>query len=174
MMKLLACATVVFAFAALVVPLGAGQSAPQPAGAPTTVPAPIVRSSGRSLSVIHGKVQEASGAIVPSAKLHLRNLDTGRIEAVTVADHAGEFWFYAGLADRYVIEALDEAEQVVATSELLATRSGETIGTLLVLPARRLSLPGVFRSTAAGIVAAAATAGITAVTQTVPPASPER
>ena len=126
------------------------------------------------MSVIQGTALSANRGPLPNARVQLRNIGSGRVEDITTTNHIGEFSFIADPDNAYIVELADDATRVLAASEMVAARAGETVGVLVVLPARIPAVAGLFRSTAAAIVSAAAGTGITAVTTTSPPASPER
>ena len=154
-------------------PLAAGQRLA------SVVSSPVRRSSasaaGETTSVVTGQVLHADKRTpLAFARVRLRNLDSGAIIEKTSADHLGEFSFLVVSRGNYVAELVDNAERVLAAGEALTLEAGQTVGTLIVLPARAPSFAALFGNSAAAIVSAAAGAGITAVTATGQPLSPEQ
>jgi hypothetical protein len=113
---------------------------------------------------------------------------TGKIEAVTLANDAGEFTFPNVEGGSYVVELVNEAAAVQAVSHVFSIAPGETVATFVRLGTKRPRIGGFFENAAAAVVtgaalfqnastavtAAAAGLGITAVTPTSRPASAGR
>jgi len=151
-------------------PLRAGQR---------SMPGSTLRGGGltagrRAGSVVAGQATDANGGPLAFANVRLRNLDSGAIVSQTNADHIGEFTFLVASRGNYMAELFDEHGDVLAIGDPLIVEAGQTVGTLLVLPSRIPSLAGLFGNSAAAIVSAAAGAGITAVSATGAPLSPEQ
>ena len=145
--------------------------------------APVVTSTARrsvvtaarsTMGVIAGQALNADRTPLAFARVRLRNLDSGAIIDKTAADHLGEFSFLVPSRGNYVAELFDAADRVLAVGEAVRVEAGQTVGTLLLLSARTASFGGLFGNSAAAIVSAAAGAGITAVTATGQPLSPEQ
>ncbi len=164
-------------FAAVVLLLAAPSSH---AGAP---PAPA-----RGGTSILGSAWTEDTRPIPKARLRLRNVATGKIEAVTLANDAGEFTFPNVEGGSYVVELVNEAAAVQAVSHVFSIAPGETVATFVRLGTKRPRIGGFFENAAAAVVtgaalfqnastavtAAAAGLGITAVTPTSRPASAGR
>ena len=154
-------------------PLGAGQRVP------TTV-SPTVRRSlsnagaDNNAAVIAGQALNSDRTPLAFARVRLRNLDSGAIIEKTSADHLGEFSFLVVNRGNYVAELFDDTDRVIAAGEALTVEVGQTVATLILLPARLPSFAALFGNSAGAIVSAAAGAGITAVTATGQPLSPEQ
>ena len=121
---------------------------------------------------IAGTVLESDGTPAADVRLQLRNMDTGAIVGKTVSDMNGAFSFAVDAPGLYVVEAVDDEGNVLAVSNVLNPGSAAPGGTL-VLPASTRT--AAFFSSAAPLLAAAAGAGVAALTiggRTV--ASPER
>lgn len=173
-MKYLPRAVVFLASVAVALPLWAGQRA-VPATVMSTATQNVARAAaGRSLAMIQGTALYADRSPIPYAKLQLRNLDSQRIEQVTSANYTGDFSFLAHPGIPYIVELVDDAGRVLTTGAIVAADAGQTAGALVILPARAMTLAGLFRNTAGALVAAAAGTGITAVTTTGVPQSPEQ
>ena len=154
-------------------PLGAGQRIPSVVGSP--VRRSLSNAAADSTSaVVAGQVLNSDRTPLAFARVRLRNLDSGAVIDKTSADHLGEFSFLVVSRGNYVAELFDDADRVVAAGEALTVEAGQTIGTLILLPARLPSFAGLFGNSAGAIMSAAAGAGITAVTATGQPLSPEQ
>lgn len=154
-------------------PLSAGQRIPSAVG--STVRRSLSNAVANSAAaVIAGQVLNPDRTPLAFARVRLRNLDSGAVIEKTSADHLGEFSFLVVSRGNYVAELFDDADRVVAAGEALTVEAGQTVGTLILLPARLPSFAGLFGNSAGAIVAAAAGAGITAVTATGQPLSPEQ
>lgn len=147
--------------------------------------APVVRNPGlraqvaavdRSTNaVIAGQTVDAAGAPLPFVPVRVRNLDTGAIVSQSTSSHLGEFSFIVPGGATYVVEMIDKRTgQVLAVGPAVTTKAGEAVGVIVKLPAKLPTLAGFFGNTAATILSAAAAAGITAVTATGNPVTPEQ
>ena len=164
---------IVVIVAGVLEPLTAGQRVASVASSP--VRRSSANAAGATTSVITGQVLRAdSRTPVVFARVRLRNLDNGAIIEKTSADHLGEFSFLVVSRGNYVAELLDNVDRVLAAGEALTLEAGQSVGTLILLPAQAPSLAGLFGNSAAAIVSAAAGMGITAVAATGQPLSPEK
>lgn len=165
---------IVVIVAGVLEPLGAGQRIPSAVG--STVRRSLSNAAASSTSgVVAGQVLNSDRrSPVAFARVRLRNLDSGAVMDKTSADHLGEFSFLVVSRGNYVAELFDNTDRVVAAGEALTVEAGQTVGTLILLPAQLPSFAGLFGNSAAAIVSAAAGAGITAVTATGQPLSPEQ
>jgi hypothetical protein len=146
--------------------------------------APIPPARGTS---ILGNVWTADNQPIPGARLRLRNVGSGKIEAVTAANEAGKFTFSGVEPGTYVVELVNESASVLAVSHVVPLAVDETVATFVRL-GRSRGLLGVFENAAAAVVtgaalfhnastavtAAAASLGITGVTPASRPASAGR
>lgn len=154
-------------------PIHAGQKAPN--GISSAVRRSLNSAvAGSTTAVIAGQALNSDRTPFAFARVRLRNLDSGAVIDKTSADHLGEFSFLVVSRGNYVAELFDATDRVVATGEPLTVEAGQTVGTLILLPAQLPSFAGLFGNSAAAIVSAAAGAGITAVTATGQPLSPEQ
>jgi hypothetical protein len=171
--------TILIALIAVIVvgmlePLGAGQGQRIPPVGSPTVRRSSANAAGDSTSVIAGQVLNPDRSPLAFARVRLRNLDSSAVIEKTAADHLGEFSFLVVSRGNYVAELFDDTDRVVAAGEALTVEPGQTVGTLILLPARLPSFAGLFGNSAGAIMSAAAGAGITAVTATGQPLSPEQ
>jgi hypothetical protein len=131
--------------------------------------------SGSALpsATVRGMVWNADNAPVPAGKVRLRNLQTGRVEAAAVTTERGQFTFEKIRRGSYLTEVVDESGKVIAVGQNFSLETGETVATFVRLPARQSWLAGAFSNTAAAVIAAASSAGVTAIGSTAPPVSPQ-
>jgi hypothetical protein len=112
---------------------------------------------------------------MPFVPVRVRNLDTGVIVNRATSNHLGEFSFVVPGGATYVVEATDgKTGQVLAVGPAVSVRTSEAAGVIVRLPAKLPTAAGFFGNAAAAVLSAAAAAGITAVTSTGSPVTPER
>ena len=135
--------------------------------------------AGRPLAVVGtttviGWAREADNAPVRGARLQLRNVVTGYVEAMAVADEAGEFTFEGFEGGTYVVELVDAGDHVLGVGQVFNVAPGETAATFLKLAEEPSWMAGFFDNTASSVLsAAAAGAGVIGVVPTDNPISPE-
>ena len=132
--------------------------------------------TGRSTNaVVAVQTQDSTGAPLPFASIRIRNLDTGAIVQRSTSSYLGEFSFVVPGGSTYVVELFDKRTgQVLAVGPAVTVNAGEAVGVIVKLPARLPTLAGFFGNAAGAILSAAAAAGITAVTATGDPVTPEQ
>jgi hypothetical protein len=131
------------------------------------------RVSAAASATVRGMVWNADNAPVPDGKIRLRNVHTGRVEAATVTTERGQFTFEKIQSGSYLTEVVDERGKVIAVGQSFRLETGETVATFVRLPARQSWLAGAFSNTAAAVIAAASSAGVTAIGSSAPPVSPQ-
>ena len=129
-------------------------------------------SAATSTSVL-GVAWNNDNSPLPAAKVRLRNLHTGRVEATAVTTEIGQFTFSGLEGGAYLIELVGDNGRVMAVGQSFRLEIGETVATFVRLPARQSWLSGAFSNTAAAVIAAASSAGITAIGSPGPPVSPQ-
>ena len=134
--------------------------------------------AGRPLVVVGtttviGWAREADNAPVRRARLQLRNVVTGYVEATAVADDAGEFAFEGFEGGTYVVELVDDGNDVLGVGQVFNVAPGETVATFLKLAKAPSFVTGLFQNTASSVLSAAAGAGVIGVVPTGDPISPE-
>ncbi len=100
---------------------------------------------------------------IPGARLRLRNVVSGKVEATTVADQAGQFTFSRMEGGTYVVELLDEHAKVVAVGQGFVIAPGETVATFVRLGTKAPWFDGFFGNAASAVASSAASQGITAI-----------
>lgn len=118
--------------------------------------------SSRSTS-IQGAAWHSDNTPVPKAVLRLRNVVTGKIEATTIANNAGNFAF-AGIPDgTYLIEMVSEGGKVMMIGHTFTVAPGETVATFVRLGPKVPWFNGFFGNAAQTVSTTAASTGVTAV-----------
>jgi hypothetical protein len=127
--------------------------------------------ASRSTSIL-GAAWKADNSPIPNAKLRLRNVLTGRIEATTVANEAGQFAFTGIESGTYAIELVSDTGKVLTLGHTFTVAPGETVATFVRLGTRVPWFNGFFGNAAAAASSTAASTGVTAIAPTeVRPAS---
>ena len=130
-------------------------------------------ASASASATVRGMVWHADNTPVPAGKVRLRNLHTGRVEGTAVTTERGQFTFEKIQRGSYLTEVVDESGKVIAVGQSFRLETGETAATFVRLPARQSWFAGAFSNTAAAVIAAASSAGVTAIGSTAPPVSPQ-
>jgi hypothetical protein len=125
-----------------------------------------VLALGGTLNGIIGVARTAENAPISGARLVLRNLTTGLVEARATADGSGEFVFLDLFPSGYVVELLGSRGDVVGTSASLTIDIGDLIETTVRAPGegRLEAMFGPVQPTAHDAVSAASRNGVTQVT----------
>ena len=110
---------------------------------------------------------------LPDATIVLRNLQDGRQMASVVTDARGEFRIASVPRGVYVVELRDKQDRVLSVGEPFTVEDRLTVRTSVRLRARPPWFTGFFGNAAAAAIAAASSAGITAVGSNGLPASPQ-
>src|SRR5260221_9452910 len=118
--------------------------------------------SGGSTSVI-GSAWRVDNTPIPGARVQLRNLVSGRLEAIAVADQAGQFTFSRIEGGTYVVELLGENGKIVTVGHAFVIAPGETVATFVRLGTKVPWFAGFFSNAASAVASTAAGQGITAI-----------
>jgi hypothetical protein len=135
-----------------------------------------VTDLGARLNAILGRARSSMNAAVPYARLVLRNLATGQVEANATADEQGQFAFLDVLPSEYIVEMIGADGAVSATSEPVIVDIGDLRRTTVRAAGSR-ALLGSFGPLAASANEAVDTAvrdGVTAVSAPERTISPQR
>jgi hypothetical protein len=144
----------------------------QATGPDTRAAAPVTVQGGRagvshgltvSGTAIVGSAWRADNTPIPYAKVRLRNVVSGRIEATAQADDTGQFLFDKVGGGSYLVELVNDSGKVLAVSHPFTLANGETIATFVRLGTKVPWFDGFFASAALAVAAGAAAAGLTAV-----------
>jgi hypothetical protein len=135
-----------------------GRRRPIPAG---------VLALGAQFNAILGRARTALNSPMPGARLVLRNLESGIVEARATANDAGEFVFLDVMPSDYIVELVGDAGDVNATSDSLAVDVGDLVETTVrgtSQTALRTLFGSLLQGTADDAVSAAARDGVAQVT----------
>lgn len=127
--------------------------APRPAGA----------SFGPRTTTIRASAWNSDSSPIKGANLRLRNVVTGKIEAVAKANDAGQFTFENVEGGSYVVELVTESGRVIAIGHVFTIAPGETVATFVRVGPKIPWATALFNNTAANVASTAATEGITAI-----------
>jgi len=168
----------VVAVVLLGVPTRVGAADPPPARPGTARPVAVrpgspnrpAFSSPRGTSIL-GNAWTSDNTPIKDARLRLRNVATGKIEANTVANEAGQFTFANIEGGSYIVEMVNDAGRLLTVGHVFNIAPGETVGTFVRLGTKVPWFTGFFGNTAAAAASSAASQGITALAPVVRPAS---
>ena len=113
-------------------------------------------------ATVRGLAWSSTNSPIPGAKVRLRNTQSGQVQANAVTGEDGQFAFTAVQAGPYVVELVGDNGKVLAVGQSFRVEPGETVATFVRLAPQRSWLTGVLTNTATGVIAAAASAGVTA------------
>ena len=123
---------------------------------------------------IQGNAWTATNAPIAGARLRLRNVSSGRIQAATIANEAGQFMFVNIEPGTYLVELVNESASVLAVSHVFTIAADETVATFVRLGTRAPGLLGLFENAAVAVTSGAASLGIGALAPVSRPASAGR
>jgi hypothetical protein len=112
---------------------------------------------------IRGAAWNADSSPIPYARLRLRNVDTGKLTATTVADDIGQFKFDDVQAAAYVIELVSETGRILTVGHTFTVAPAETVITFVRLGAKAPWFDGFFANAGSAVAASAASLGVTAL-----------
>ena len=129
------------------------------------MPRPIGGSgaiSSRATS-IQGAAWRSDNTPIPRAVLRLRNVVTGKIEATTIANDAGNFAF-TGIGDgTFLVELVSEGGKVMMVGHTFTVAPGETVATFVRLGPKVPWFNGFFGNAAQTVSSSAANTGVQAI-----------
>ena len=89
-------------------------------------PGPIAALGGRDNALV-GLAQNSLNAVIPRARVVLRDIRTGEALQQTTADELGQFSFIDLAPSDYIVELLGQDGSVVAASETVTTSKGRLL-----------------------------------------------
>ena len=129
---------------------------------------------------VFGTAYAADNSPIPYARLQLRNVTSGFVEATTTADETGAFTFGNIEGGTYVVEALDANSNVLGVGQVFSLAPGETMAIFLKLTPSVVGLGGALTQvgglggSAGQAIAAASSLGVPALVAVGRPASREQ
>ena len=156
--------------------LGASPDRPDARPAPKAAPAastarPVATGSrvagasfgGTRITSILGAAWNVDNSPIKAANLRLRNVVTGKIEAVTQANEAGQFAFQNVAGGSYVVELVTASGKIQTVGHVFTIAPGESVATFVRVGAKVPWGPTFFNNTANSVSSSAASQGITAI-----------
>jgi hypothetical protein len=124
-----------------------------------------VRSAavGVRAAEILGAAWNADNTPIAGARLRLRNVSTGKVDATTVANDLGQFAFSDVAIGAYLVELVTDGGRLLTVGHTFTVGPGETVATFIRLGTKVSWSDGFFRNAAGAIAAAAASMGVTAI-----------
>jgi hypothetical protein len=122
-------------------------------------------TTASAFGLIRGTALDTDGRALVDAIVRLRDARHGRILGTRTTDRAGLFEFRAVDAGLYVVELVGQRDHVLAASDLLIVRAGDTITAVVQLPFRISPLAALLGESVphvATVLGAAAAAGVLA------------
>jgi hypothetical protein len=122
-------------------------------------------------SSILGSAWTAGNTPIKQAQLQLRNVVTGHVDALAVANDAGQFAFENVPAGSYVVELISDAGKVQMVGHVFSIAPGETVATFVRAGTKIPWFDGFFNNSVSSVASTAASAGVTAIAPVVRPVS---
>lgn len=120
-------------------------------------------AAGSRTTSILGAAWKSDNSPIPNAKLRLRNVLTGRIEATTVANDMGQFAFTGIESGTYAIELVSDAGKILTLGHTFTVAPGESVATFVRLGTKVPWFNGFFGNAAAAASSTASSTGVTAI-----------
>jgi hypothetical protein len=134
-------------------------------------PTSLTGSFGARVTAILGAAWTADNTPIKQANLRLRNVVTGKVEATTVGNDAGQFSFENVPGGSYLVELLNNAGHVEVVGHVFTIAAGETVATFVRKGTKVPWFTGFFNNTIAAVSSTAASQGVTAIAPLARPAS---
>ena len=125
---------------------------------------PHVLAQGPRAARVTGTVWDAAESGVGGARVRLRNVVTGGIEAMATTEGTGQFQFADVEPGTYIVEVVNGQGGIAAVGQSFTVGAGESLATFVRLGPKVPWTAGFFGNAAAAAVAAAASIGVTAIT----------
>lgn len=133
------------------------------AGAVSVAPVASASADLARASSILGAAWKSDNTPIPSAKLRLRNVLTGKVDANTVANDLGQFSFDGMESGSYVVELVSDTGKILAIGHTFTVAPGEMVATFVRLGTKVPWFTGFFGNAASSVASVAASTGVTAV-----------
>jgi hypothetical protein len=114
-------------------------------------------------TAILGVAWNADNTPLPGARLRLRNVLIGKVEATTVANDLGQFSFTEVEPGAYLVELVSDTGRLLTVGHTFTVGPEETVATFIRLGTKVPWADGFFRNAAGALAAAAASTGVTAI-----------
>lgn len=117
----------------------------------------------KATTSILGVVWNVDNTPIPGARVQLRNLVTGKVDASTVANQSGQFTFNQIEGGRYVVELIGASGKVATVGHAFVIAPGESVATFVRMGTKVPWFSGFFTNAATAVTSGAASEGITAI-----------
>ena len=118
-----------------------------------TIPLEVLQAGG-SINAIMGRARTSLNTPIPYARLVLRNIRTGAIEARATANEEGRYTFLDVQSSAYVVELIGPDGSVIAASEMVALAIGDVRETTVRVAANARAAAAAFGGRLAGTLTA--------------------
>lgn len=122
-----------------------------------------VAAVARGATSILGVVWNVDNSPIPGARVQLRNLVSGKVDAAAVANDSGQFSFTQIEGGRYAVELVGANGRVVTVGHAFVIAPGESVATFVRLGTKVPWFTGFFGNAASAVASTAASQGITAL-----------
>ena len=135
-----------------------------PPNAHSLPPAKTARSAAsKGATSILGVVWNVDNTPIPGARVQLRNLVSGKVDASAVANQTGQFTFSQIEGGRYVVELIGQNGKIVTVGHPFVIAPGESVATFVRMGTKVPWFTGFFNNAATAVTSSAASQGITAI-----------
>jgi hypothetical protein len=149
----------------------AAEARPDRPNAKTSTASGAGATLGARATTILGSAWTANNAPIAQARLRLRNVVSGRIEATTIANDGGLFAFENVESGSYLVELVNEAGKIQVVGHVFTIAQGETVATFVRLGTKVPWFVGFFNNSVMAVSASAAAGGIAAIAPVARPVS---
>ncbi len=125
---------------------------------PTSTAATVTRATA-----VLGSAWTADNSPIRQASVRLRNVVTGKIQAIAVGNDAGQFAFDNVPGGSYVVELLGGTGHVEVVGHVFTIAPGETVATFVRTGTKVPWFTGFFNNTVSAVASTAASEGVTAI-----------
>jgi len=112
---------------------------------------------------ILGVVWNVDNTPIPGARVQLRNLVSGKVDATVVANQSGQFTFNQIEGGRYVVELIGANGKIATVGHAFVIAPGERVATFVRMGTKVPWFSGFFGNAATAVTSSAASQGITAL-----------
>lgn len=123
----------------------------------------VTSAVAKGATTILGVVWNMDNTPIPGARVQLRNLVSGKVDAAGVANETGQFSFNQIEGGRYVIELIGANGKIVTVGHAFAIAPGESVATFVRMGTKVPWFTGFFGNAATAVTSSAASQGITAI-----------
>lgn len=145
----------------------------RPIGATSVTGVSGVSTMTRATSIL-GAAWTADNSPIKQARLRLRNVISGRVEATTIANDAGQFTFENVEGGSYLVELVNEGGKIIVVGHVFTIAPGETVATFVRTGVKVPWFDGFFNNAVSAVSSSAASGGITAIAPVPRPVSADR